>query len=117
MNIITNTINPIPVRDDIIDGDSQHLNQVWELWFRKVYNILLNQSSQKTITGFNYTLDGNRLFFNYSGSGDIEISLPFPILYKTNLSKFTVNKGDTKIYIPILDPGTILNEWFFLDVN
>lgn len=117
MNVITNTINPIPVRDDIIDGDNKHMNQVWELWFRKVYNILLNQSTQKAIDGFNYTLDGNRLFFNYSGAGDVEISLPFPILYKTNLTKFTVNKGDKKIYIPTLDSGTILNEWFFVDVN
>jgi hypothetical protein len=114
--LITNTINPIPVRDDIV-GSNKHMNQVWEFWFRKLYNIVLNQSTIKSVGTFNYTLDGNRIFFNYAGTGGVIIDLPFPVLYKTNLSVFSINAGDKKITIPNLPTGTILNEWFFVDVN
>ena len=128
-SIKSNKINPIPVRDDIVSlSSNKHMNQPWELWFRKVYNILddigntklgqyttSNSTSATPISGFNYTVDGNRFFFNYSGVGDVSIDLPFPVKYDVVYKYFSITKGTTKLYIPLMTSSTIINEWFFLD--
>jgi hypothetical protein len=129
-SIKTNTLNPIPVRDSIVGMSDKDLNQPWELWFRKLFDVVSGMSTVKTgsnttnngtssnnVQGFNYTIDGNRYFFNYNGSGNVSISLPFPVLYSVNYTDFSITAGDTKITIPPLTAGTILNEWFFLNVT
>ena len=118
-----NKITPIPSRESIVGIDPKSLNQVWEMWFRKLYDVvsrisIINKGYQNVdneridIEGFNYTLDGNRFFFNYNGPGDVTINLPFPALFSTSI----ITAGANKLYIPSTN-GTILNDWFFLDIH
>lgn len=128
-SVKTNILNPIPVRDPIVGMSDKDLNQPWELWFRKLFDIVSGMSTVKKgtnvsngtissdVQGFNFTIDGNRLFFNYNGPGNVIVTLPFPILYSVNYQLFSINAGDMSITIPFLPTGTILNEWFFINVN
>lgn len=127
---VTNKISPIPVRDDIVGAGVKSLNQTWELWFRKLYDIVSGMStvqqgkvydvssiSATPVDGFNYCIDGNRYFFNYKGNGDVEVVLPFPILYDVNYSWGSFLAGQKRIQFPDFGQTVILNEWFFLNIN
>lgn len=126
----TNKINPIPTKDDIIGLDKKSVNQPWELWFRKLYDVVLgisnvyqgtvydiSSTSATPVEGFNYCLDGNRYFFNYKGTGDVEVVLPFPILYDVEYSWGSFKKGQRRIQFPVYEGGITINEWFFLDLD
>lgn len=126
---ITNKLSPAPIRDDIVGSGVKSLNQTWELWFRKIYDIVsglstvtqgsvydISSISATPVPGFNYCLDGNRYFFNYKGTGDVEIVLPFPILYDVQYSWGAFNAGQKRIQLPNFGSTVILNEWFFVTV-
>lgn len=123
---INNIIAPIPAREPIIGAADKVMNQPWELWFRKLSDVVRNMSESWNgsniigverieVPGFHYTIDGNRYFFNYNGPGDITISLPYPALYTTP----RIQAGSTKLYISA-QPSTgtnVINDWFFISVS
>lgn len=126
----TNKITPIPMRDDIVGLGTKTLNQPWELWFRKLYDVVVGMSNissgtnnntdagkYSNVSGFNYCLDGNRYFFNYKGTGNVEIILPFPIMFDISYSWGSFSAGQKRIQLPTFENETILNEWFFLSIS
>ena len=127
MAIQTNIIEPTPARSEIIGMEPKQLNHIWELWFRKVYDVVSKISIQSPgtfnttptsaipVSGFNYTIDGNRYFFNYNGPGNVKITLQYPASYTTNFSIGSISAGSKELYIPITNK--IINEWFFIDVR